>query len=305
MTRLRIRLACATLLLAVTACATAQQPPTARAGQNDRGPFDNGVADTLLIGGQVYEVDWRRPDGPALGLAVIEHGFTRRCTNLAGTLDALVAQGLVTLCVNASMAGGNPGLADDLADVLAAGVTTPWGDPAPERVVVGGHSAGGAFAARLGATLAIRAPQRLVGAVLFDPVAASGFTEDLRTLAEGGLRPVRSISANASGCNANQNSLPGLRAVLDDAAAAGNEAFVGLQLTDRSTHVDVEGSDGNLLGWIACRQGPPRPANVRTLRELAAAWAADLVRGSRTPAYYPGGEVVEELLVQGRAAVID
>ena len=120
MTRLRIRLACATLLLAVTACATAQQPPTAEAGRND-----TVLADTLLIGGQVYEVDWRRPDGPALGLAVIEHGFTRRCANLAGTLDALAAQGLVTLCVNASMAGGNPGLADDLADVLAAGVTTP------------------------------------------------------------------------------------------------------------------------------------------------------------------------------------
>ena len=38
-----------------------------------------------------------------------------------GTLDALVAQGLVTLCVNASMTGGNPQLADDLADTLVAG----------------------------------------------------------------------------------------------------------------------------------------------------------------------------------------
>ena len=151
----------------------------------------------------------------------------------------------------------------------------------------------------------IFAPFTFSGSSAHHALAASGFTEDLRTLAEGGLRPVRSIGANASGCNANQNALPGLRAVLDGAAAAGNEAFVGLQLTDRSTHVDVEGSDGNLLGWIACRLGPPRPANVRTLRELAAAWAADLVRGSRTPAYYPGGEVVEALLAQDRAAVID
>ena len=297
----RLRLASAALLFSLTACATAQVPPA------DTAPNAAAarVSDTLLIGGQTYDVDWGRPAGPAIGLAVIEHGFTRRCANLAGTLDALVAQGLVTLCVNASMAGGNPALADDLADTLVAGVITPWGEPAPERVVVGGHSAGGAFAARLGATLAVRAPQRVVGALLFDPVAASGFSEDLRTLAEGGLRPVRSIGANASGCNAFQNALPGLRAVLDDAAAAGNEAFVGLQLTDRSTHVDAEGSDGNLLGWVACRQGPPRRANVRSLRDLAAVWAADLALGVRTPAYYPGGEVVQRLLAQDRAALID
>jgi pimeloyl-ACP methyl ester carboxylesterase len=290
-----LRLALAASLVALAACATASEPP----------PLPARVEGTLLIGGETYAVDWGRPAGPAIGLAVVEHGFTRRCSNLAGTLDALVAQGLVTLCVNASMAGGNPALADDLADTLIAGVATPWGEPAPERIVVGGHSAGGAFAARLGATLAERAPQRLVGAVLFDPVAAPGFVADLRALAEDGLRAVFSIGANASGCNADQNALPGLRAVLADAAAAGREAFVGLQLTDRSTHVDAEGSDGDLLGWVVCRQGPPRPANVGTLRTLAGAWAADLARGTRTPAYYPGGAVVQRLLERERALVID
>lgn len=262
---------------------------------------------TLVLGGTEYDVAWGLPAaGPAIGLAVVEHGFTRRCRNIAGTLEALVAQGLMTLCVDAPLAGGNPALADALAEALVAGFSPPDGSPLPERIVVGGHSAGGAFAVRLGATLATLAPQRLAGAVLFDPVAAgSRFVDEIRVLSAGGQRPLRTISANAGACNANHNSYPGLRAAAADAVAAGNDGFVGLQLTDRSTHVDAEGSDSDLLAWTACRQGPPRRPNVATLRELAAAWAADLVRGVRTPAYYPGGSVVEGLIADQRAALIE
>lgn len=262
---------------------------------------------TLPIGGAEYDVVWGLPAaGTAIGLAVVEHGFTRRCRNVAGTLDALVAQGLMTLCVDAPLAGGNPALADALAAVLAAGVAPPDGSTMPERIVVGGHSAGGAFAVRLGATLAQLAPQRLAGAVLFDPVAAgSRFIDEIRALSAGGQRPVRTVSANAGGCNAGNNSYPGLRAAAADAAAAGNDSFVGLQLIDRSTHVDVEGSDSDILAWTACRQGPPRRPNVATLRELGAAWAADLVRGTRTPAFYPGGSVVDGLVQDARASLIE
>lgn len=283
-----------TLLLAAASVSACAQVPQQQ------------VPGTLLIGGAEYDVSWGLPaTGPAIGLAVVEHGFTRRCRNIAGTLEALVAQGLMTLCVDAPLAGGNPALADALASVLVAGVAPPDGSAMPERIVVGGHSAGGAFAVRLGYTLSQLAPQRLAGAVLFDPVAAAGFSEQIRALSEGGLRPVRTVSANPGGCNAGNNSYAGLRAVLADAAAAGNEAFVGLQLTDRSTHVDVEGSDTDILAWTACRQGPPRRPNVATLRQLGAAWAADLVRGSRTPAFYPGGAVVDGLLQDARASLIE
>lgn len=261
---------------------------------------------TLPIGGTEYDVTWGLPAGPALGLAVVEHGFTRRCRNIAGTLDALVARGLMTLCVDAPLAGGNAALADALAATLAAGVVPPGGQPMPERIVVGGHSAGGAFAVRLGATLAQLAPQRLAGAVLFDPVASGPrFVDEARQLGAAGLRPVLAVSANASGCNAGNNSYPGLRAVAADAAAAGAPAFVGLQLTLGSTHVDVEGENTDAFAWAACRQGPPRRANVNALRELGAAWALDLVRGERTPDYYPGGAYVDALLRDARAAVIE
>jgi hypothetical protein len=263
------------------------------------------VPGTLVIGGNEYDVAWGLPAGAPVGLAVVEHGFTRRCANIAGTLEALVAQGLVTLCVDANMTAGNPQLADALAQMLVAGVSTPDGLPVPERIVVGGHSAGGAFAVRLGFTLAQLAPQRLAGAVLFDPVAAAGFSDQIRALAGDGARPVRSLSALPGGCNAQLNALPGLRAVAADAAAAGADAFVGVQLTDRSTHVDAEGSDSDVFAWAACRQGPPRPANVRTLRELAAVWAADLALARRSVDYYPGGVVLENLRQQGRAQPLE
>lgn len=90
------------------------------------------------------------------------------------------------------------------------------------------------------------------------------------------------ITSNASGCNANNNADPGLRRVRSEALAAGRDGFVGVQLIDRSTHVDSEGNDTNLLGTVACRQGWPRAFNVTYLRTLAAAWALDLVSGTRS-----------------------
>lgn len=265
------------------------------------------TSDTLLIGGTVYDVHWGLPAAEPLALAIVEHGFTRRCDNLRATLDAWVQAGLMTLCIDASMVAGNPDLADALADLLVTGgLTTPDGQPVPARTVVGGHSAGGAFAVRLGWQLAQTAPDRLAGAVLFDPVAAGPrFVDEIRGLAGSGQRPVLAVTANASSCNAQHNAYPGLRAAAADDVAAGGEGFVGAQLLQSSTHVDAEGGDSDVLGWVACRQGPPRAANVRVLRTLSATWAADLARGQRTPAVYPGGETFERLRSAGRAAPIE
>ncbi|MCP5269990.1 MAG: alpha/beta hydrolase [Burkholderiaceae bacterium] len=270
-------------------------------------PEPQTVADTLLIGGTVYDVRWGVPTGEPLALAIVEHGFTRRCDNLRGTLQAWVDAGLMTLCIDASMVAGNPALADALAELLVTeGLTTPGGAPVPARTVVGGHSAGGAFAVRLGWRLAQAAPDRIAGAVLFDPVASGArFVDELRGLAAFGQRPVLAVTANASRCNAQHNAYPGLRAVAADDITAGGDGFVGAQLLQSSTHVDAEGGDSDLLGWVACRQGPPRPGNVKALRELTATWAADVARGVRTPSAYPGGALFERLRNAGRAAPID
>lgn len=269
------------------------------------GPVAAFEPGTLEIGGTPYTVEWHRPAAAPSALAVIEHGFTRRCSRLRGTLQAVAGAGLLVLCIDAPMAGGNPALADALAALLAGpGLTGPDGQPVPARTIVGGHSAGGAFAVRLGYQLALLAPDRLAGALLFDPVAVGGFEDQVRTLAGQGQRPVLAISANGGPCNARNNAYPGLRAAAADDRAAGGDGFVGVELARRSTHVDAEGADTDTLGWLACGQGRPRAVNVGWLRALAAAWAGDLARGARDPAWYPGGDTLDGLVGRGSAIPI-
>jgi pimeloyl-ACP methyl ester carboxylesterase len=260
---------------------------------------------TLLIDGTPYSADWYLPAGTPVGLAQIQHGFTRRCANLRDTTLEMMRRGLMGLCLNASMANGNPALANALAQALVAGLSAPDGRPVPERVVVGGHSAGGMFASRLGATLQGLAPERLAGAVLFDPVASDGsYGPNLAAISDSGQRPVLAVSANGSACNAFNNGEPALAQVSALAQAAGRDGFVGLRLTDNSTHVDAEGGNTTRLAWVTCLQGPPRAPNVAALRALAPQWAADAALGQRTPEVYPGGAVVDDLLARGAARPI-
>ena len=261
---------------------------------------------TINVAGTEYAARWWLPTGPPIGLALVEHGFTRRCANIDGTARALRDQGLLALCLTVPLAGGNSVLADALAALMVNGLTAPDGSALPARWVVGGHSAGGDFAVRLGSTLTLLAPERLAGAVLWDPVpSGSGFIDELRAVSARGARPVLAVTANPGACNANGNVLPSLQALRGDLLAAGGDGFVGLQLTDHSTHVDVEAQDSDRYAWAACRQGPPRRWNVQALRELSATWARDIVTGSRSPAAYPGGATVEALLAAQRAALID
>lgn len=294
-TCMRARLAWA-LLACTTAAAQTAEPPRPGAVVNA----------TLNIGGQPYNVDWFLPDGPAAALVTVQHGFTRNCGNVRGTGTRLMERGLMGLCVNASMTGGNPALAEALAVTLLSGITAPGGRPLPEKIVVGGHSAGGHFASRLGWQLNASAPQRLAGAVLFDPVAAdASFTTNLMAVSATGSRPVLVVSANPNGCNAKNNAYPTLRQLRQDAMGAGRDGFVGLQLTDRSTHVDVEGRDTNALGVLACGQGRPQPFNVDALRTLAAQWALDQASGLRSEGFYPGGSYVKGLIDGGDARIIE
>ena len=285
---------------AVTGCATAQPADKAPA------PAGTVVSATLNIAGTDYDVDWYLPDGPAAALVTVQHGFTRHCDNLRQTGIRIMEQGLMGLCVNASMAGGNPALAEALAVTLLSGITAPGGLALPEKIVVGGHSAGGLFASRLGWKLDSLAPTRLVGAVLFDPVAAGpSLVGNLMGVSAAGTRPVLAVTSNPSACNADNNAYPALRQVSRDAVAAGHDGFVGLQLADRSTHVDAEGRDTDVVAVLACGQGRPQRDNTEALRTLAAQWAADLASGTRHPDVYPGGAYVDGLIGAGKALLIE
>lgn len=242
----------------------------------------------LIVGGTSYNVDWYLPHAPASALMLLQHGFSRGCGNLRGTSRAVMEQGVMVLCLNADMSGGNPALAQALADKLGARtVVPPAGRALPFAYVVGGHSAGGHFASAVGARLAATGVAGLKGAVLFDPVAAEGFTANLAAISDDGARPVLSVAARPSVINLANNSFGALKDLPN--------AFVGIQLVWRefvfgfpvggSCHTDVEGEDGDLVGNTAALCTPDS-TQVARLREFGATWARDLATDTRTPAYW-------------------
>jgi len=145
-----------------------------------------------------------------------------------------------------------------LAGWLAGGLRDPPGREVPPRVVVGGLSAGAAFAMRLGARLNDLAPAMLASALLLDPVATSTFGADLQRMAR--WRLLLALLAETHACNANHGALPSIRAAAFDVIALGA----------RSTHLDAEGEDGDAIGRAAC--GTPQPAAVEALRGNAVQW---------------------------------
>lgn len=242
------------------------------------------------------DAEWHLPDGAApSALVVLQHGFTRRCAHLRTLAAALAESGVATVCLNAEMTRGNPVLARAWVDrLLATGddaLRLPGGGPLPRRIVVAGHSAGAHFAAIAGEHLDARAPQRLAGALLLDPVSAGpAFATALAAGSDEGRRPVHALLAEPHACNARGNARPALLAIRDRARAAGRDVFVGLRLVG-GTHADAEGPDSDTLaGWVC---GRAQPAVVETLRRLSVQWVqamAGPVQARSTPPLTPPAE---------------
>lgn len=240
------------------------------------------------IEGATYSTDWYVPNGTASAVMVLQNGFSRNCAHLRGTSKAIAEKGVMVLCVNGDMTAGNPEMATDVADALAARmIAPPAGRTMPETIIAGGHSAGGHFAGVLGARLAETAPQRLAGAILFDPVAAEGFSADLAAISDNGDRPVLTVAARPSVSNLFNNAFGALNAL--------DNSYVGLQLvwskitlgipTGGSCHTDVEGEDTDILGTASGLCSPSSTQTAR-LRDFGSAWAKDLATGTRTAAYW-------------------
>lgn len=260
----------------------------------------------LAVAGTSWNVDWYIPSTPAAALMTYQHGFSRGCGNHRDTSKRIMGRGIMVLCLNASMSGGNPELAHALGDLIASRtLVAPGGVPVPASTIVGGHSAGGHFASEVGKQLAIVGYPDLKGAVLFDPVAQSGFTDNLVAISNYGQRPVYAITANGSVCNMFNNAYGALRQVSNTARGNGRDGFVGLQLTSGSTHVDSEGNNTDFLGYTACLNLPPKSSNTAYLRDLSAAWVNDIARGTRDTNAYPGGSYVQSLFSNGKAKTIN
>lgn len=266
---------------ALAGCAGLVSPPLSGAS----GPVDHTAP--LSLDGTTHVAHWRRPAAEPAALVVLAHGFSRRCSHLQGTARMFAQAGLMSLCLDASMAGGGPpALADALATRLLEG-DDPAGRPWPTRVIVAGHSAGAVFALRLGARLAARAPARLAGALLFDPVATADFAGALAAVSDAGRRPVLALLADPHRCNARGNALAPLQAAQLQARAAGRDTLRVTALGPGSTHADVEGDDTDWLATAAC--GRPDPARVSELRAQALAWAVDVAGAAEAPEAHGGG----------------
>ncbi len=301
MRRIVARIAAALAALLAAGCAVVPPPAPSAADAPPRAAIAFGLFE---FRGERLDTEWHLPAAEPAGLVLVQHGFARRCANLRTTMRRIAEAGAMTLCVNAEMARGAPGLADALAVAILQGLAAPDARPVPRRVVVGGHSAGAVFAARVGRALAWADGSVLAGAILFDPVAVPGFAENLEAVSDAGRRPVRAVMAAPAGCNARHNAVPALQRVAEAARAAGADAFVGVELTQGSTHVDAEGEDTEAVAVLACRQGTPTRANAETLRTLAARWAIDALRGTRDADAHPGRPSVDALLASGRATLL-
>jgi hypothetical protein len=257
----------------------------------------------VKVGDVTFDGIWYLPQAVPLGFVVMEHGFSRRCENQVQTTVRVAEMQLAVLCITAPMAGGNPALAQMLATDIANGnLRMPDGAELPAKVLAAGYSAGGVFAARLAGALVTLAPGRLQGLLMLDPVAAEGLREGMLAVSSGGARQVLAITTNPSACNAFNSAHPDLLHLSSELDGAGKNAFVGLQLIRRSSHVDFEGEDSDAPASAVC--GWPLRDNVEAARTLAAAWASDIMQGTRTQAYYPGGSYVERLIARDRAIPI-
>lgn len=265
------------------------------------------INSTLVVNGTSYSADWYLPTATANGIVSVQHGFSRNCGHQRDSTKRFMASGLMALCINASMSGGNEALADQLAaKLIDPSLLTPDGRAVPYKIVVGGHSAGGHFGSRLGWKLNSIAPDRLAGAVFFDPVAGNttSFMTNMTTISQNGLRPVYAVTANSNICNSSNNAYAALKQVRTNAIANGRDGFVGMQLTSSSTHVDSEGNNTNATGYLACFQGAPKTYNTGYLRDLSSQWALDIVNNVKTAAMYPNGSYVNNLISISRGKLI-
>lgn len=304
----------AALVLAGCASPPAPPPDGPREGPSGTGvaapavPAPSRHESLLTLGGERVSAEWHLPPasaGAPRGLVTLQHGFMRQCHHLRGTAAAIARAGLATLCLNTSVAGGNPELARSLADALATGqLRLPGGGELPARIVVAGFSAGATFAVVLGAGLAEAAPARVAGAVLLDPVAGRAFEPALERLSAQGERPVLSLAAKSDGCNARHNAHPALRRMAEASKATGRVGFAGVVFGARSTHMDAEGEDTDWLAFLACGRLWPDAAIVAALRSLASAWVADLVDGRRSGTAWPGGAMLEGWLARGTVRLL-
>jgi hypothetical protein len=255
---------------------------------------------------------WTFPtDRDPVGLIWLQHGFARSAARVDDVARSLAARGHVVVAPDLGSFGSctinEEATHTAIAALLSGGsataaLQTSWDAarsaagaptlPLPAKVVVSGHSAGGALATVVGGKLAsdpsatVRA--RLAGVVLLDPVenSSNGMLAALPALAG---TQVLTVSAPGGSCNSNASGTARL--------IAARSGFVGVRLPS-GCHCDAEADTTDFLCTLTC--GTPQTANETALKRLAGDWADDMLRGRRVDENpYPGGTWYQEQLQAG------
>lgn len=250
------RLAWATAVVLLSACATSPESPLSRPSP---GVTVRTVEQTMA--GVVVPLDVYAPAGPARGAVVLVHGFSRSRATMAGHAAALAEQGVLALAPD--MPGGVDVTrsAQAIAALVRAVQDGDLSVPATPKVVLVGFSAGA-----LATLLAADAPG-VVGWIGLDPVDRADGGE----LGGPGRRAAARLSTEAwivrappSRCNA-QGSAAGWGALL--------LARVADERIDGASHCDFEAPSGPLCAWACGSPDPARQARVsKALREAVDRW---------------------------------
>lgn len=263
-------------------------------------------------GSTTTDARWAFPDDvtPA-GMIWLQHGFARTNDNVADLMRRYAARGYVvvapsfgafgTCAINApalhtalaAVIAGSPSPTSALqvsANAARAALSLP---PLtlPTKIVLSGHSAGGALVSAVGGALVsnpdVAVSSRLKGIVLLDPVENAD-NEMAANLPKLKSLPVLTISGGNSSCNANSS---GTNVLLPT-----RTGFAGVRLPS-GCHCDAEADTTDALCTLVC--GTPQQKNKDALRDLAVDWANGMLKGAPIADVYPGGTAYEKLLTAG------
>lgn len=274
---------------------------------------DTEVSLAIPCGGTTnVDARWAFPENTTpTGMIWLQHGFARSNDNVADLMRRYAARGYVvvnpsfsgfgTCAINAaalhtavaSVIAGSPSPTSAL-QVSANAARSNLGLPAltlPTKIVLSGHSAGGAAMTAVGGALVSNpdpaVSSRLKGIVLLDPVenADNAMAANLPKLK---ALPVLTISGGNSSCNANSS---GTNVLLPN-----RTGFAGVRLPS-GCHCDAEADTTDVLCTLVC--GTPQQKNKDALRDLAVDWANGMLKGAPVADVNPGGATYEKLLTAG------
>ncbi|OCB28268.1 hypothetical protein A5675_08585 [Mycobacterium malmoense] len=308
----------AAMLGIIALAATVLAAPGARAESTEA---DSTTEVVCANATRAIPTTWYFPTTPPLGLVWLQHGFVEGkkvwssfATELADGGYLVMATTLSTLsppgCTVEHLVD-NRGFLANIADVFAhrddpnGALATSFAaaaesagrpvTPLPDRLVFVGHSAGAEaveyVAERLHSTYPAAFAQ-LRGIVSEDGVKSfigSNTDEALAGLAATAL-PVYATSSPHLLCNFFRRGTKAIERYLPD------RPFHGVNITT-GAHGDALGPSSPGYENLVC--GRPKPGNIAAVWGLTRGWIADMVAGTTTPDFYPGGSYYTELEAAG------